>query len=124
MFGCVYQVEFYLHDVGSTLKFNKAFKNIEGDANYTKYFNGENPSDKKIDGPLDNEDWKKAEVLLRFLKQFCDISLRFSGSMYVTSNLFLSNIFKVQLDLNHVATSSTDLIERIAKSMKQKHDKY
>ena len=44
------------------LKFKNAFKNLESDANYTKYFDCENTTQKKIDGPPQNLDWDQAEV--------------------------------------------------------------
>lgn len=69
--------------LAAALKFKKAFKNLEADANYTKHFENE-----KVEGPPNSLDWDQAEVFVNFLKTFYDLTLKFSGSLYVTSNLF------------------------------------
>ena len=103
----------------AALKFKKAFKNLEGDANYTKYFEEE-----KKDGPPVAEDWEQAEVFLKFLKTFYDLTLKFSGSLYVTSNLFFQEILGVQVLLNDLIEELDNLLDRMAMSMQQKYNKY
>ncbi|XP_057965301.1 zinc finger BED domain-containing protein RICESLEEPER 2-like [Malania oleifera] len=46
-----------------------------------------------------NEEWNRAEVICNFLKPFYDMTKLFSGSDYPTSNLYFSNIWKIQLHL-------------------------
>ncbi|XP_062099804.1 zinc finger BED domain-containing protein RICESLEEPER 2-like [Humulus lupulus] len=74
----------------AALKFKKAFRYLEGDANYTKYFEEE----------------------------------RFSGSLYVTSNLFFQEILEVQIELNDMKSSTDELMSKMAGSMQLKFDKY
>ncbi|KAL5558847.1 hypothetical protein UlMin_035058 [Ulmus minor] len=76
----------------AALKFKKAFEILDGDANYTKYFEEERVNGKKIDGPPIHHDWEKAQVFVKFLKTFYKVTTRISGSLYVTSNLFFKEI--------------------------------
>ncbi|KAL5546281.1 hypothetical protein UlMin_005968 [Ulmus minor] len=46
----------------ATLKFKKAFKNLEADANYTKYFDEEKVNGLIIDDPPRNLDWDQAFI--------------------------------------------------------------
>lgn len=66
----------------STLKFHKAFERMEDDDQHcVSYFTED-------EGPPNSDDWENANVFVLFLKSFYDITLKFSGSMYVTSNLY------------------------------------
>ncbi|XP_060959777.1 zinc finger BED domain-containing protein RICESLEEPER 2-like [Cannabis sativa] len=103
----------------AAIKFKKAFDNLEGDANYTRYFDEE-----RMTGPPSNLDWEKAGIFVNFLKRFYDLTNRFSGSLYVTSNLFLPDILKVQVDLTTMASNPDTLLGTMAISMKRKYDKY
>ncbi|KAM6571670.1 hypothetical protein CsatA_015750 [Cannabis sativa] len=103
----------------AAIKFKKAFDNLEGDANYTRYFDEE-----RMVGPPSNLDWEKAGVFVSFLKRFYDLTNRFSGSLYVTPNLFLPDILKVHADLTTMASSPDTLLGTMAISMKRKYDKY
>ncbi|KAL5563222.1 hypothetical protein UlMin_032969 [Ulmus minor] len=47
----------------AALKFKKAFDILDGDANYTKYFEEGRVNGKKIDGPPIHHDWEKAQEL-------------------------------------------------------------
>ncbi|XP_062109554.1 zinc finger BED domain-containing protein RICESLEEPER 2-like [Humulus lupulus] len=106
------------------LKFKKAFRYLEGDANYTKYFEEERVNGEKVDGPPDNTDWTNAEVFFKFLKAFYELTLKFSGSLYVTSNLFFQEILEVQVELNDMNSSTDELMSKMAGSMQLKFDKY
>ncbi|XP_062119090.1 zinc finger BED domain-containing protein RICESLEEPER 2-like [Humulus lupulus] len=101
------------------INFKKAFENLEADANYTKYFDEE-----RMDGPPTNLDWEKAVVFVDFLSRFYDLTNRFSGSLYVTSNLSLPDILKIQADLTTMTSNPDTLLGAMAVSMKRKYDKY
>ncbi|XP_062075137.1 zinc finger BED domain-containing protein RICESLEEPER 2-like [Humulus lupulus] len=103
----------------SAIKFKKAFENLEADVNYTKYFDEE-----RMDGPPTNLDWEKAVVFVNFLRRFYDLTNQFSGSLYVTSNLFLPDILKVQADLTTRVSNPDTLLGAMVVSMKEKYDKY
>ncbi|KAI3811932.1 hypothetical protein L1987_16630 [Smallanthus sonchifolius] len=67
-------------------------------------------------------DWQKVRVLCHFLKPFYDVTLRVSGTHYVTSNTCIEDIYSIRTILDD-AISNTSLCD-IAKAMKVKFDKY
>ena len=52
------------------------------------------------DNVPDIDDWQCARNLVKFLKNFYDMTLRVSGSHYVTSNSFFSEIADLLYILN------------------------
>ncbi|KAK4486696.1 hypothetical protein RD792_006756 [Penstemon davidsonii] len=70
------------------------------------------------------EDWRVAEKMVKILQHFYDLTLRISGSLYVTSNTFLDEISDVD-DLIKDWMKSGDIeLREIATRMKAKFDKY
>ena len=63
---------------------------------------------------------KMIMFLCCFLASFYDITLKFSGSMYITSNLYFYEMCSIHSDL----TSLSPVVSKMAKSMKNKYDKY
>ncbi|KAL5576740.1 hypothetical protein UlMin_018439 [Ulmus minor] len=108
----------------AALKFKKAFKILDGDANYTKYFEEERVNRKRINGPPIHHDWEKVQVFVKFLRTFYKVTTRISGSLYVTSNLFFKEICIVQGNLKELGKEPSTLLGSMAFSMQQKFDKY
>lgn len=71
----------------------------------------------------DEEDWQKADILVKFLRALYYVTLRISDSFYVTSNSFLE-IFSIFCVINKWATSYNVLLRSIATKVKEKYDKY
>ena len=87
--------------------FKRAFERLRvNDAQYIRYFLDDG-SGKQILGPLDFEDWDNVKVFVKFLKLFYEVTLRFSGFLYVTSNVFFHELFAM-----------------MARDMHEKFDKY
>lgn len=71
-----------------------------------------------------DDDWDRVMSLLPFLKMFYDATVRLSGSLYATSNVYLQELVTVDKMIKRKCESS-DLGERLmANGMKRKHDKY
>ncbi|XP_070029998.1 zinc finger BED domain-containing protein RICESLEEPER 3-like [Nicotiana sylvestris] len=87
-----------------TLKFEKAFTRMYlEDQKYQKYCREistirENPSD----------DWKNVKAFVKFLNIFYQTTLKFSGSLYATSNSFFHEFFNLRNDIIKY-TKSDDL---------------
>ena len=80
-------------------KFEAAFVRLRyHDAKYKKYFEKE-----KIKGPPEKEDWNRARVFVKFLKMFYDVTLKFLGSLHVTSNIFFKELVAMQITLQKMA---------------------
>ncbi|KAL5790079.1 hypothetical protein ACOSQ2_004967 [Xanthoceras sorbifolium] len=72
----------------SSLKFLKAFERMEDeDGHYQNYFKESENGQNRI-GPPQFEHWENAKVFVQFLKTFYDITVLFSASLSVTSNLY------------------------------------
>ncbi|KAM0865684.1 hypothetical protein ACQ4PT_043104 [Festuca glaucescens] len=71
-----------------------------------------------------DEDWKFARELCDRLKVFFDITVLFSGTKYVTANLFFPKICAIRLSIRKWSTSDDPLIQKMSEEMKTKFEKY
>ena len=76
------------------------------------------------DGVPSREDWQNARRMITFLQHFYELTLRISGSLYTTSNLFFHEIFLVYRLLGEWIKSDDEELSKMAKKMKEKYDKY
>ncbi|XP_074328028.1 zinc finger BED domain-containing protein RICESLEEPER 2-like [Apium graveolens] len=107
------------------LKFEKAFTRYEDeDDKFLSYFNEKENGKKRIGPPPTSTDWQAASVFVKFLSTFYEITLKFSGTLHVTSNNFYHEICEVQAILSDLAASNDDFLSSMATSMKGKYDKW
>lgn len=71
---------------------------IDEDKLYNAY-SSEEENGKKKAGPPRVSDWKNADRFVKFLKTFYDVTLKFSVSLSVTSNLCFNEVCKVNSSL-------------------------
>ncbi|XP_028118041.1 zinc finger BED domain-containing protein RICESLEEPER 1-like [Camellia sinensis] len=113
--------------------FEKAFERMEDeDSNYKSYFSGdvgcddgEEGSDKKR-APTES-DWCNCRMFVKFLRLFYNVTKRFSGSLYVTSNCFFDEMFVIQSKIEQLSRKESkedELSSLMAKGMKAKFQKY
>ena len=69
-------------------------------------------------------DWISVQQLVEFLKFFYEMTLRISGSLYVTANSFFSEISDLFCVLNDWMNSDDSAKRAMGFSMKTKFDKY
>ena len=101
-------------------KFEATFVRLQyHDAKYKKHFEKE-----KIKGPLEKEDWNRARVFVKFLKMFYDVTLKFSGSLHVTSKKNFKELVAMQRTLQKMANGEDKVIVVYACRMKKKFAKY
>src|SRR5262249_46920155 len=101
-------------------KHERAFEHLgDDDPAYSLYFDGH-----RIKRPPDSLDWTNARYFVKFLKLFYQVTLRFSGSLYVTSNSFFYDVVGIHSKLNQLCENENFLLGSIAVSMKLKFDKY
>ncbi|CAH9082434.1 unnamed protein product [Cuscuta europaea] len=72
----------------------------------------------------DVSDWIVVESFVTILKHFYEMTLRISGSLYVTSNTFFSEISDLFLVLKDMVASPTASVSAMGSTMKSKLDKY
>lgn len=101
----------------AAFKFKKAFDLMKRDKKYHVEMD-------KLKGMPMDDDWEHVRVLLPFLKYFYETTLRISGSLYVTGNMYLQEICGI-LKMISVARDGDDFdISVMALGMKSKYDKY
>ena len=73
---------------------------------------------------MDDVDWEKIRIFLKFLKIFYDGTLWFSGANYVTSNSFFLELlsFHDTIELEHEKDSY--LLRKMVDYKKKKIEKY
>ncbi|KAF2304059.1 hypothetical protein GH714_026722 [Hevea brasiliensis] len=76
------------------------------------------------DGLPDSLDWENVRRLVDFLGHFYDLTLRISGSRYVTSNIFFNEISSVDCLLQEWQGSNDVELACMGERMKVKFDKY
>ncbi|XP_058203499.1 zinc finger BED domain-containing protein RICESLEEPER 1-like [Rhododendron vialii] len=70
------------------------------------------------------EEWEKVERVCQFLEIFNDVTNIISGSEYPTSNLFLTEVWRIKEILDKSIEDSDDCVRLMAIRMKLKFDKY
>lgn len=62
--------------------------------------------------------------MINFLQHFYELTLRISGSLYTTTNLFFHEIFMVYRLLSEWIKNDDEELSKMATKMKEKYDKY
>jgi hypothetical protein len=75
-------------------------------------------------GTLAGDYWYNIHQFIKFLQIFYDVTLKISGSMYSTSNLFFDILCFVHSCLTEYSESCDPLLSTMANIMKVKRDKY
>jgi len=73
--------------------------------------------------PLE-EDWEYARSVLPFLKMFYDTTMCISSSSFVTSHMYMKEVFGIGKKIRQYSESSDESIRLMAMRMKGKYDKY
>jgi hypothetical protein len=89
------------------------------DARFVKELNKE-----KEKGVPTLEDWYYARSVLPFLKLFYDCTLHLSGTSYVTSNMYMKEVFAIGRKINQYCDHSDLSIKLMAMKMMKKYEKY
>ncbi|XP_028095183.1 zinc finger BED domain-containing protein RICESLEEPER 2-like [Camellia sinensis] len=107
----------------ATEKFESAFQRMgEEDYNYKHYFL-DNEGGEKREMPT-AKDWDNCRAFLKFLRMFYNATKRFSGSLFVTSNTFYTEIFVIENMIEQLIKGNDPILSSMAKKMKEKFDKY
>ncbi|KAH7841364.1 hypothetical protein Vadar_028912 [Vaccinium darrowii] len=70
------------------------------------------------------EDWEKVDSVCKFLEIFDDVTNIISGSQYPTSNLFLTEVWRIKQTLDKCSEEGEEYLQTMALKMKAKFDKY
>jgi hAT family C-terminal dimerisation region/Domain of unknown function (DUF4413) len=123
----------------SAEKFERAFERLaREDPKYLLYFSDleekeiedEEVGTRRLKGkvkmasPPDEDDWNRARCFIKFLKLFYGATLKFSGSLHVTSNAFFHELVAINTRLVKMVQSSDIELRLMAEKMKAKCEKY
>ena len=108
-------------------KFETAFDKMhEEDMEFSSYFmevDG-NGKQKHIGAPK-GEDWVNVRTFCNFLRLFYEVTLHFSGSLFITSITYFCELVGIQNELHRLCGIDGDpLLKEMAQSMKEKYEKY
>ena len=68
--------------------------------------------------------WTYVNSMVEYLKQFYEMTLRISDSLYVTTNIFFIEVSNLYWELNECIKSADDIMKNMGIHMKVKFDKY
>lgn len=71
-----------------------------------------------------DEEWKFAEDVVERLRLFFDITELFSGTDYVTANIYFTKIAEIRKKIRQWSTCGNPLVEAMSANMVTKFDKY
>ena len=115
------------------VQFEKAFERLQDEdltfsCHFKSYRNDglefRDDSGRKILGAPDSEDWAKARLYVKFLKLFHKATLRFSGSLFVTSNVFYIEIDYIQSAIKNLCENDNINLRLMVEGMRIKFEKY
>nr|XP_048336254.1 zinc finger BED domain-containing protein RICESLEEPER 2-like [Ziziphus jujuba var. spinosa] len=110
--------------LNSALKYQKGFdRMIDADGHYLGYFEEDEVGRKRAGPPL-IKDWDSARVFVKFLATFYEVTLKFSASLTVTSNICFHELSLMYNALVEWSNSQNHLMADMAKKMLIKFDKY
>lgn len=75
-------------------------------------------------GELLSSDWENVKRITKFLEIFYLLTLKISGSRYVTSNIYFLEICAVAVYLKQLIANKDVVLSEMTKNMKEKFDKY
>ena len=102
------------------IKFERAFERF-GDCD--PYFIKDLTGEEGLGVPT-TFDWDNVRRMVQVLEHFYELTIRISGSLYVTSNDFFHEISDVECLLNEWITGNDFDLSLMGQRMKEKYDKY
>ena len=102
-------------------KFERAFKRYE---DIDPYFKSELVIEDEVDGIPDSNDWANVRLMVSVLAHFYKLTLKVSGSLYVTSNLLFHEVSAVYMILKQWQNSHDENVASMAERMMRKYTKY
>nr|XP_009774458.1 PREDICTED: zinc finger BED domain-containing protein RICESLEEPER 2-like [Nicotiana sylvestris] len=107
------------------IEYERAIKEYsDRDTSLSRYLMFDAISDGKPAGVLTRTDWDDVKRIAQFLEIFYNLTLKVSGSLYVTSNANFLEIGQVVVYLNRLITTEDELLSEMASSMWKKFEKY
>ena len=109
-------------------RWNSTYLMLQNACEYEKIFEKYEENETALRSDLGDDvpkysDWQYAKNLLKFLEHFYNMTLRISGSQYVNSNIFFSEIAELFYLLNQWKKYDDVYVRSMGLGMKSKLDK-
>ncbi|GJR74545.1 zinc finger BED domain-containing protein RICESLEEPER 2-like protein [Tanacetum coccineum] len=105
-------------------RWNSTYLMLSGAVIYKDVFKRLKARDSQYKCLPKERDWELAMEVCDRLQVFYEITLTFSGSKYPTSNLFFASVCEIGYCLREWASSSVEVIQKMASKMLEKFNKY
>ncbi|XBI10002.1 hypothetical protein VPH35_137411 [Triticum aestivum] len=105
-------------------RWNSTYIMISIAVRYIEIFEKLKAREKKFKCCPTKDDWKFAKEICDRLKLFFDITESFSGTKYVTTNLFFPKVITIRFAIRKWGKSDIELIQKMSEEMKDKFEKY
>ncbi|XP_031127642.1 zinc finger BED domain-containing protein RICESLEEPER 2-like [Ipomoea triloba] len=110
-------------------RWNSTYLMLKNAVTYQKVFEAYEENDSSFSTDLgesvpDFMDWYSVEHMVKLLKCFYEMTLRISGSLYVTTNNFFSEISDLSCMLSEMMEAESASVNLMGSNMKTKFEKY
>ena len=104
-------------------RWNSTFVMLSTAIPYRKVFDRLGTLDQHFVCPL-NDDWKFTAIVCEKLELFYQLTELFSGTKYVTANIFFPKVCEIKLKINSWKEDENEIIRNMSTAMIEKYDKY
>lgn len=105
-------------------RWNSTFLMLESALFYRRAFCHLQLSDSNYKSCPSSSEWDRIEKVSNFLSVFYDITCLFSGTKYLTANLYFPSIFMAYVTLHNYLASDDEYLKNMAAMMMVKFEKY
>ncbi|KAJ0554231.1 putative HAT dimerization domain, ribonuclease H-like superfamily, hAT-like transposase, RNase-H [Helianthus annuus] len=105
-------------------RWNSTHRMLESAIHYKRAFQGYALRDSNFIWSPASDEWDRAEKVCKLLEVFLKATNLFSGTSYPTSNLFLTEIFKVKKEIYNAFISDDEFLSGMSVPMYEKFEKY
>lgn len=70
------------------------------------------------------DEWFQVEILCKYLKLLCDAASILTGETHPTANMFFHEVWKIQLELMHAASTQDAFLSNLTRPLLMKFDSY
>ncbi|GKB24622.1 zinc finger BED domain-containing protein RICESLEEPER 2-like protein [Tanacetum coccineum] len=105
-------------------RWNSTYEMLIGAYKFKEVFPKYEERDPDFDSCPLKDDWVRVEQIREILEVFNNVTHIISGSDYLTSNLFLCELYKVKQVLDGKKYDESEFIRKMVEKMKEKLDKY
>lgn len=105
-------------------RWNSTFIMLDIALPYRLVFERLKEKDKQYEWLPSSEEWAFATDVVERLRLFYEVTELFSGTGYVTANVYFPKICEIKMKMRQWETSNNEIVQNMTKSMAVKFDKY